>query len=1185
MCRCAAVHCILAVSIVAAAAGRASAEQLPIKTYNTEAGLAHNRVKRVVQDSRGFLWFCTADGLSRFDGYQFTNYRFEDGLPAPSINDLVEASDGVYWVATNSVGVVHFDLAATPPEKADLRSRFTVYPISAEPVTNRVNVLYRDRAGALWAGTDGGLFRLNAGEKAFRPVSLAIPFHPDIQVQVWALAEDATGHVWVGTRYGVVRQMPDGRMTHYSIHPAGGDDHVSALLFDRDGRLWIGHRSGLIVLPPGWRRLIDATTQESRSLPSGTRRYTTRDGLDNNDVVAVHQKGDGPMWIRTFGSGLSRFDGETFRTYRVGLQAGDDVTSVTEDRDGNLWMGSNTGGALKIATRPWTTYGDADGLGRTVSSVLESSDGALYATSSGWRVSRFDGSSFATIRLPLPPGVNDESWRAVSGALRDHLGEWWIGTREGLFRFPRVDRFETLAETRPKAVYAKRDGLASDDVSRLFEDTNSDIWIASFPPMPEVLVRWERATTTFHRYGERDGLRPFTSVLAFAADAAGNVWTGFREGGLARYRNGRFSVLGADDGLPAGSVNGLYLDVAHRLWIAVSGGGLCRIDRPEADRPKVVRYSAADGLTTDIVGHVTGDSDGRIYVTGPRGIDRLDPGTGRITRYSTADNPAGGEFTAAFRDRAGALWFGRTTGLSRLAPGGDQKVLAPPILISGLRVAGMVHNVSALGQATVRRLELDRDQNNVQIDFFGMSFRPGEVLRYQYRLEGGTGDWSPPGPDRSVNFANLAPGSYRFAVRAVGTDGTPSPSPATVPFTIRPPLWRRSWFIASFAALSTLVAATIARSRLERLRALSESENRFRALAETASDAIITTDEGGRIVLVNHAAEHIFGYSTQQMIGATITMLVPSLGESGQVEWPPLEAERAIASDAIELPGRRSDGQDVPLEISFGAFVRNGRRFITGIARDISERRRAEEALRRSREERLAELERVRKRIATDLHDDIGSSLTRISLLSEVVRHRIHDVDPSLADPLSSIAALSRELVDSMSDIVWAINPKKDQLRDLAQRMRQFVSDVCTARQIDFRFETPPSEVDLAVGANIRREVFLMFKEAVTNMARHSGCSRADLEFRETERGLLLKITDDGRGFDVAGMSAGHGLRSMRQRTEGLGGEFRLRSEPRRGTTLTFTIPLPEGRKTTIEPKREPPDPHDYAVTPAPGRG
>jgi signal transduction histidine kinase len=250
-------------------------------------------------------------------------------------------------------------------------------------------------------------------------------------------------------------------------------------------------------------------------------------------------------------------------------------------------------------------------------------------------------------------------------------------------------------------------------------------------------------------------------------------------------------------------------------------------------------------------------------------------------------------------------------------------------------------------------------------------------------------------------------------------------------------------------------------------------------------------------------------------------------------------------------------------------------------ARRLRLQRESEAALQRSREERLAELERVRTRIATDLHDDVGSSLTRISLLSEVVRHRVGDADASLAEPLASIGGLSRELVDSMSDIVWAINPAKDHLIDLAQRMRHFVSDVCTARQIDLRFEAPDPTRDIAVGANVRREVFLLFKEAVTNMARHSGCARADLEFAVDERGLRLRVADTGRGFDVDGVGAGHGLRSMRERTAALGGRFDLVSTPGVGTILIFTIPLP-GRSPRREPTESLPE---YAVTGPHGRG
>jgi hypothetical protein len=117
---------------------------------------------------------------------------------------------------------------------------------------------------------------------------------------------------------------------------------------------------------------------------------------------------------------------------------------------------------------------------------------------------------------------------------------------------------------------------------------------------------------------------------------------------------------------------------------------------------------------------------------------------------------------AALRDRSGALWFATTTGLSRLTPEREEAVAAPPILIGGLRIAGIVHPLSALGQASVPHFELQPRQNNVQIDFFGMGFQSGEGLRYEYRLEGTGGEWSIPGLQRIVNYANLSPGSYNL---------------------------------------------------------------------------------------------------------------------------------------------------------------------------------------------------------------------------------------------------------------------------------------------------------------------------------------------------------------------------------------------------------------------------------------
>jgi signal transduction histidine kinase len=137
----------------------------------------------------------------------------------------------------------------------------------------------------------------------------------------------------------------------------------------------------------------------------------------------------------------------------------------------------------------------------------------------------------------------------------------------------------------------------------------------------------------------------------------------------------------------------------------------------------------------------------------------------------------------------------------------------------------------------------------------------------------------------------------------------------------------------------------------------------------------------------------------------------------------------------------------------------------------------------------------VRTRIATDLHDDVGSGLSQIAILSEVARQQAVQPASSVAQPLVQIANVSRELVDSMSDIVWAINPKRDRLSDLSQRMRELASDLFPARNIDFRLCTPSAEQNIKLDPEIRRQLFLVFKESINNMVSHSGCTGANIQF------------------------------------------------------------------------------------------
>ena len=201
-------HALCASVLVLMASADAVAERLPIKTYTAADGLAHNYVTRIVKDSRGFLWFCTADGLSRFDGYTFTNFGAAQGLPHSSVNDLLETRGGEYWVATNG-GLVHFDPKGRPGSRVVYENdpttpapMFTVVvPDDGDRRGGAINVLREGRDGTIWAGTDNGLYRLEQtnGRRSLRPIEIRLPSDFPEQRVIADVVEDARGSLWIAT--------------------------------------------------------------------------------------------------------------------------------------------------------------------------------------------------------------------------------------------------------------------------------------------------------------------------------------------------------------------------------------------------------------------------------------------------------------------------------------------------------------------------------------------------------------------------------------------------------------------------------------------------------------------------------------------------------------------------------------------------------------------------------------------------------------------------------------------------------------------------------------------------------------------------------------------------------------------------------------------------------------------------
>ncbi len=207
-----------------------------------------------------------------------------------------------------------------------------------------------------------------------------------------------------------------------------------------------------------------------------------------------------------------------------------------------------------------------------------------------------------------------------------------------------------------------------------------------------------------------------------------------------------------------------------------AGTPALRPNDPAAANPQFRQYGYSDGLTSLHLRRLAEDRNGAIYVGTGGGVDRLDPDLAHVRHYTSADGIAQGEVNAAFRDRTGALWFGTNHGLTRLIPQNGLANDPPPVWITPASVRRRPRQlpVSDTGEAAIGRIEVQPGQEHIEFDFVGLSYAPGNILRYQYRLGGDA--WSSPIESRSVHYGALTPGAYRFAVRAVNSDGEASSS-------------------------------------------------------------------------------------------------------------------------------------------------------------------------------------------------------------------------------------------------------------------------------------------------------------------------------------------------------------------------------------------------------------------------
>lgn len=793
------------------------ATSLAVRRFSLAEGLAGTHVNHVVRDSRGFLWFATSDGLSRFDGASFRNYGTGDGLPASDVLHVLEDDEGTLWFATAG-GLARMRRDAPPGR-----------PISRVGEERLVPILARG-TGGIWAvdATANALRLFDRGGRELR----ALPLDP-AWGDVAAIAEIPEGLV-LGTGIGLRLVLPNGSSRPRSVRPHRGGDEVHALAVDPAGRLVVAHGFGLFVAAgPGrlfWAGPDLPLASVARPLvEGGLLKLPGGDGEVR--LLALAASPDSPSFVET---ATVLADGRVLAASRTAIVLlerggarvlelstelrGASLSAIAEDTSGNLWLGTTVDGALRVLRSGFVTFGREDGLpGTPLTSVFRDRAGALYVTA-GLSVSRLEGDRFRTALPALPPSVKEVGWGSRQVALFDRQGAYWFASGDGLLLFD--GPFEGLDGRRPRRVFSEADGLCGREVFRLFEDRRGDIWASTFGPC--FLNRWERGTGRIYRYTPENGTPPST-MTAFAEDGEGTLW-------LGSYGDGVF-VLDGDRLVRPGSgapldttVTTIAIGSGGKVLVATSSRGLFVATGGRGAR-RWRRLTVGEGLSSDKVLTAVEGRDGLLYVATSKGVDRVDLVSG-IVRPMSYEAGVPGEVVASIEDGNGCLLFATRFGLGRYCAGSEGAPPPAPVLISQVHVGNRSVPVSPFGTGTLDAGSAGPGPLPVEVEFFGIGFVPGESLMYRYRVPELDPSWSPPRPDRLVRLAALPAGRFHLEVEAVRS-GRPAGRAATLVFEIVPPFYRRPVFWVLGAALAAAIAIGLERARVRQLVALERVRTRI----------------------------------------------------------------------------------------------------------------------------------------------------------------------------------------------------------------------------------------------------------------------------------------------------------------------------------------------------------------------
>ena len=791
--------------------------------YTIRDGLSHNTVNCIVQDSFGFMWFGTMDGLSRFDGNQFKVFKSVPEDPNSLCHSLVKSlcldKHGNLWIGT-SRGLSFLDLST---------NRFIHYSAqdSSRLSHNNIEMVFCDSRGVIWVATQGGgLNKFDSITETFSRFRADRKKGSLSNDNVHWIFEDKKGTLWVGTEGGGLNRLQNNtaepEFDYFQFEPEDGNyqalNCVRSIQQDYKGNIWVGTWGGGVAM-----------LDEKKGKFHYYRHSNNDKGVSDNRVISILSASNQQLWLGTEDGGLNRFNfnNETFEQIKMdrispfGLKS-NNIRAIFEDNSQRIWLGTSGGGVFSFSLKGPSF--SVIQLEDEKSGVVENQDVYSIIGDGGviWIGTNGSGLFQGILKPKSTAGRFPEiqSFRhikleseIVHALCYDSWGRLWAGTLGGglsLIEFPgapdepRIINFN-INHPSPHTV-------SYNDIRCLYNDKRGNLWIGTAGGGLDKIVLAKKGEYYFEHYNydkEKKWSLSNNDVRAITEDNSGNIWIGTAYG-LNKLsspgNNSKFETFYADPGekssLSGNWINALYAGQEGLLWVGTDAG----LNKIDIKTNEITVYTENDGLVNNVIKGIFEDEQGNLWITSVNGISMFSKLNGTFYNFYESDGLLSNEFNtnAVYNDQNGNIFIGGTQGVNYFSPRGvlqhDQ--------INALHLTNFKlfnHQVKAgekirgriLLQKDIsiqKKLNLKYNENSFSIEFAALDYANAEKITYQYMLEGFNKNWQETNAaQRIATYTNLSGGTYTFRVKAItGIPGDRIPE-SSIQIHIDHPLWLRWW--------------------------------------------------------------------------------------------------------------------------------------------------------------------------------------------------------------------------------------------------------------------------------------------------------------------------------------------------------------------------------------------------------